>query len=143
MTWLRRSTPRLPAWSGSKSNSPLKLGVFLCVSGADWTASRSTTIQSSTRIRRRLEGPYCPARLYAASLVTADATIRALLSGSPDQVALVAMGDNGIKEPTRTNCVPCICKIVSKGRLGDADAISRLILAEGEVGRFRDQARPY
>jgi 2-phosphosulfolactate phosphatase len=35
------------------------------------------------------------ARLYAASLVTAEATVRALLSGSPDQIALVAMGDNG------------------------------------------------
>src|SRR5438270_9356070 len=36
-------------------------------------------------------------RLYAASLVTAEATVRALISGSPDQVSLVAMGDNGIK----------------------------------------------
>src|SRR5262249_37417013 len=36
-------------------------------------------------------------RLYAASMVTAEATVRALLSGSPDHVALVAMGDNGIK----------------------------------------------
>jgi 2-phosphosulfolactate phosphatase len=36
-------------------------------------------------------------RLYAASLVTAEATVRALLSNSPDQVSLVAMGDNGIK----------------------------------------------
>ena len=35
-------------------------------------------------------------RLYAASLVTADATVRALLSASPDQISLVAMGDNGL-----------------------------------------------
>jgi phosphosulfolactate phosphohydrolase-like enzyme len=35
-------------------------------------------------------------RLYAASLVTAEATVRALLSASPDQVSLVAMGDNGL-----------------------------------------------
>jgi hypothetical protein len=34
-------------------------------------------------------------RLYAASLVTAEATVRALLSASSDQVSLVAMGDNG------------------------------------------------
>jgi len=34
-------------------------------------------------------------RLYAASLVTAEATVGALLSGSPDQVSLVAMGENG------------------------------------------------
>ena len=36
-------------------------------------------------------------RLYAASLVTVEATARALTSGSPDQISLVAMGDNGIK----------------------------------------------
>jgi 2-phosphosulfolactate phosphatase len=36
-------------------------------------------------------------RLYAASLVTAEATVHALLSGSPDQISLVAMGDNGVK----------------------------------------------
>src|SRR6202045_2983663 len=33
-------------------------------------------------------------RLYAASLVTADATVRAILSGSPDLITLVAMGEN-------------------------------------------------
>jgi 2-phosphosulfolactate phosphatase len=32
-------------------------------------------------------------RLYAASLVTAKATVRALLLGSPGQISLVAMGD--------------------------------------------------
>ena len=35
-------------------------------------------------------------RLYAASLVTAEATVRALLAGSPGEVTIVAMGDNGI-----------------------------------------------
>ena len=36
-------------------------------------------------------------RLYAASLVTAEATVRALLSRSPDQFSLVAVGGNGLK----------------------------------------------
>ena len=40
-------------------------------------------------------------RLYAAALVTAEATVRALLSGSPDQVSLVAMGDNRSKQAKR------------------------------------------
>src|ERR1700746_999126 len=35
-------------------------------------------------------------RLYAASLVTAEATVCALLSASPDQVSLVAMEDNSL-----------------------------------------------
>jgi len=38
-------------------------------------------------------------RLYAASLGTAEATVRALLSGSPDHVSLVAMG----RERVETN----------------------------------------
>jgi len=36
-------------------------------------------------------------RLYAASLVTANATARAVLSGSPETVTLVAMGGEGIR----------------------------------------------
>src|ERR1700745_1842275 len=37
-------------------------------------------------------------RLYAASLVTAEATVRALLSGSRDHVSLVRLGDNRVKQ---------------------------------------------
>src|SRR3984893_15131261 len=35
-------------------------------------------------------------RLYASSLVTADATVRALLAASPDQITLIAMGGDGV-----------------------------------------------
>jgi 2-phosphosulfolactate phosphatase len=82
-------------------------------------------------------------RLYAASLVTAEATVRALLSGSPAQVSLLAMGDNGIKRTDEDE----LCAIHLRNRLegsrSDADAIGRLILAGGEVARFHDPARPY
>ena len=36
-------------------------------------------------------------RLSEASLVTAEATVRAPLCDSSDRIALVAMGDNGLK----------------------------------------------
>lgn len=36
-------------------------------------------------------------RLYVASLVTANATVRAMLAGSPSRVTLVAMGGEGIR----------------------------------------------
>jgi 2-phosphosulfolactate phosphatase len=80
-------------------------------------------------------------RLYAASLVTAEATVRALLSGSTDHVSLVAMGDNGIKRTDEDEmCDPL-------NRL-EADRVMPtpfvgLIVAGGEVGRFHDPARPY
>jgi 2-phosphosulfolactate phosphatase len=82
-------------------------------------------------------------RLYAASLVTAEATVRALLSGSPDQISLVAMGDNGINRSEEDELCAIHLRNRLEGRPGDADAVRRLILAGGEVGRFHDPARPY
>jgi 2-phosphosulfolactate phosphatase len=82
-------------------------------------------------------------RLYAASLVTAEATVRALLSGPPDQISLVAIGDNGIKRTDEDELCAIHLRNRLEGRLSDADAIRRLILAGGEVERFRDPARPY
>jgi 2-phosphosulfolactate phosphatase len=82
-------------------------------------------------------------RLYAASLVTAEATVRALLSASPDQISLVAMADNGVSRTDEDE----LCAIHLRNRLerkpGDPEAIRRLVLAGGEVGRFHDPSRPY
>ena len=82
-------------------------------------------------------------RLYAASLVTAEATVRALVSGSPDQVSLVAMGDNGIKRTDEDELCAIHLRNRLEGRASDADAVRRLILAGGEVARFHDPNRPY
>jgi 2-phosphosulfolactate phosphatase len=83
-------------------------------------------------------------RLYAASLVTAEATVRALLSASPDRVSLVAMGENGLKRTDEDELCAIHLRNRLEGRSGDLDAIRRLILAGGgEVRRFHDPARPY
>jgi len=82
-------------------------------------------------------------RLYAASLVTSEATVRTLLSGSPDQISLVAMGDNGLKRTGEDELCAIHLRNRLEGRPGDIEAIRRLILAGGEVGRFYDPARPY
>jgi len=82
-------------------------------------------------------------RLYAASLVTAEATVRALLSGPPDQISLIAMGDNGLKRTDEDELCAIHLRNRLEGRRGDPDAIRRLVLAGGEVERFRDPARPY
>jgi 2-phosphosulfolactate phosphatase len=82
-------------------------------------------------------------RLYAASLVTAEATVRAVLSGSPDKVSFVAMGDNGIKRTDEDELCAIHLRNRLEGRPGDSAAIRRLILAGGEVGRFHDPARHY
>lgn len=82
-------------------------------------------------------------RLYAASLVTADATVRAMLAGSPDQVSLVEMGDNGRKRADEDEVCAIHLRNRLEGRPSDREAARRLILAGGEVARFHDPARPY
>ena len=82
-------------------------------------------------------------RLYAASLVTAEATVRAILAGSADQVCLVAMGDNGVNRTDEDELSATHLRNRLEGRPGDADAIRRLILTGGEVGRFHDPAHGY
>jgi 2-phosphosulfolactate phosphatase len=82
-------------------------------------------------------------RLYAASLVTADATARAMLAGSPDQVSLIAMGVNGLKRTDEDEVCAIHLRNRLEGRSGDPEAVRRLILAGGEVARFHDPSRPY
>jgi 2-phosphosulfolactate phosphatase len=82
-------------------------------------------------------------RLYAASLVTADGTVQAILSETPDQITLVAMGDNGVNRTDEDELCALHPRNRVEGRLGDVDAVRRLILAGGEVGRFHDPARPF
>ena len=82
-------------------------------------------------------------RLYAASLVTAAANFRAVLAGSPGQVCLVAMGDNGINRTDEDELCAIHLRNRLKGRPGDADAIRCLILTGGEIGRFHDPPVPY
>ena len=54
-----------------------------------------------------------------------------------------AMGENGLKRTDEDE----LCAIQLRNRLerrpSDPDAIRRLILAGGEVGRFHDPSRPY
>jgi 2-phosphosulfolactate phosphatase len=80
-------------------------------------------------------------RLYAASLVTAEATVRVLLSGSPDQVSLVAMGENGLIRTDEDELCAIHLRNRLEGRRSEPEAVRCLILAGGEVGRFHDPAR--
>ncbi len=67
-------------------NSPFEL------SQADLTGK--TIIQRTGAGTQGIVAAKQAERLYSASLVTAGATARALLAGSPDRVTLVAMGNN-------------------------------------------------
>jgi 2-phosphosulfolactate phosphatase len=81
--------------------------------------------------------------LYAASLVTARATARALLSHDVEQISLVAMGDNAVRRTDEDELCALHLRNILAGRPGDAAAVRALILAGGEVARFDDPAYPH
>jgi 2-phosphosulfolactate phosphatase len=82
-------------------------------------------------------------RLYAASLVTANATVRAIMSGSPETIALVPMGAEGIRRTDEDELCAMHLRNRLEGRPGDPEAVRRLVLAGGEAPRFHDPTRPY
>jgi 2-phosphosulfolactate phosphatase len=53
------------------------------------------------------------------------------------------MGENGLSRTDEDELCAIHLRNRLEGRPGDPDAIRRLILAGGEVGRFSDPARPY
>jgi 2-phosphosulfolactate phosphatase len=116
-------------------NSPFE------ISNADF--HRKTIIQRTSAGTQGIVAVSKADRLYVAALVTAEATVRALRSGSSDRVSLVAMGDNGLKRTDEDELCAIHLRNRLEGRPGDPDAIRRLILAGGEVGRFHDPARSY
>jgi 2-phosphosulfolactate phosphatase len=75
-------------------------------------------------------------------LVTANATARALLSGSPDRITLVAMGSNVVRTDEDELCALHLRNLL-EGRTGDADAVRQMILASSEAMRFNDPVRPH
>src|ERR1700674_4474220 len=77
-------------------------------------------------------------RLYAASLVTANATARALLHGSPDRITLVAMGNNAEVRTDEDELCAIHLRNLLEGRPSDAEAVRRVILAGGEIAHFGD-----
>ena len=81
--------------------------------------------------------------LYASSLVTAEATVRAILAEGIDQISLVAMGDNGRKRTDEDELCAIHLRNRLEGRPSDSEAVRRLILAGGEVARFHDPTRPH
>ena len=82
-------------------------------------------------------------RLYAAALVTAEATVRAVLATAPERVTLVAMGDNGIRRTDEDELCAIHLRNRLEGRASDGEAVRRVVRAGGEIARFDDPARPY
>jgi 2-phosphosulfolactate phosphatase len=82
-------------------------------------------------------------RLYAASLVTANATARALGSGTPDRITLVAMGKSGVQRTDEDELCALHLRNLLEGRPGNPQAVRQVIWAGGEAGRLHVPAPPH
>lgn len=75
--------------------------------------------------------------LYAASLVTAGATARALRQSGAAQVTLVAMGHEGVARTDEDEVCALHLRNLLQGRPGNPAAVRDMVLASGEAARFR------
>ena len=82
-------------------------------------------------------------RLYAASLVTASATARALLSSASGRISLVAMGNDATVRTDEDELCALHLRNLLEDRRGDAHAVRQVILAGGDALRFHDPSRPH
>jgi 2-phosphosulfolactate phosphatase len=82
-------------------------------------------------------------RLYAASLVTARATARALLASGEERITLVAMGNRAIVRTDEDELCALHIRNLLEGRAGDADAVRRMVMASKEAAWFGDPMRPH
>src|SRR5579859_1970384 len=81
--------------------------------------------------------------LYAASLVTASATAKALLSHGSERISLVPMGNSTVTRTDEDEFCALHLRNLIEGRPGDPDAVRRAILASGEIARFHDPSDPH
>lgn len=80
-------------------------------------------------------------RRYAAALVTARATARAMLAIRPSRITLVAMGLEGGSRTDEDELCALHLRNLLQGRPGDAEAVRRLIRASGEAMKYQEAAR--
>ena len=82
-------------------------------------------------------------RIYAGSLITAEATVNAVIKSAPETVNIVAMGSEGkVKTDEDEQCALYLRNLL-QGRDPDKDAVRSLILAGEESQKYGDPARPH
>lgn len=74
--------------------------------------------------------------LFAASLVTARATARALRAAGIDRITLVAMGHEGIARTDEDELCALHLRNLLQDRPGDPSAIGAMVRASSEAARF-------
>lgn len=80
--------------------------------------------------------------LYAASLVTASATARALAAQPATRISLVAMGKEGVARTDEDELCALHIRNRLRGLPGSPAAVREFVMTGGDVWRFLDPNRP-
>ena len=110
---------------------------------SDTDFSGKTVIQRTSAGTQGIVAARGAERLYAASLVTASATARALRSHAAKRISLVAMGNEAIVRSDEDELCALHLRNRLEGRPGNPAAVRDVILAGGDVLRFHDPTRPH
>jgi 2-phosphosulfolactate phosphatase len=81
--------------------------------------------------------------LFAAALVNADATVRAVLASNPSLVTIVAMGSNGTQRSDEDEQCALYMRNRLRDRRPDPAAVRSLVLSAHDSAKFDDPERPH
>jgi 2-phosphosulfolactate phosphatase len=82
-------------------------------------------------------------RIYAGSLVIAEATVNAVAAHSPELTSIVAMGAAGKVRTDEDEQCALYMRNLLLGHGPDPDAVRSLVLAGAEARKYGDPARPH
>jgi len=81
--------------------------------------------------------------LFAAALINAEATVRAVMTRNPSLVSLVAMGTNGAHRSDEDEQCALYMRNRLRDRRPDPAAVRSLVLSAHDSAKFDDPKRPY
>ena len=82
-------------------------------------------------------------KIYAGSLVIAEATAKAVLGDAPEKVSVVAMGAEGKTRADEDEQCALYMRNLLLGLRPDRDAVRSLVLAGAEAQKYGDPSRPH
>ncbi|MCI0439289.1 MAG: 2-phosphosulfolactate phosphatase [Chloroflexi bacterium] len=82
-------------------------------------------------------------RIFAGSLIIADATVRAVKRENPNLVTIVAMGAEGRVRADEDEQCALYMRNLFQGRKPDPYAVRKLVLAGEEAQKYGDPSRPH
>ena len=110
---------------------------------AQATVAGKTIIQSTRAGTVGVTAAIAADTVYAASLVVAKATARAIINDNPPRVTIVAMGHQARVRTDEDELCALYLRNLLQGRDPDPSALRQLIEAGDQVRKFHDPAQPH